>query len=64
MKCKNCKKEMEEIDSGFDDNGDMNVAFSCWKCELWLEAKWFGDKPQKEKWLTKKQYDKKYGIRK
>jgi len=60
MKCKKCKQEMDEVDSGFDDEGNMNIDFTCYRCGYYLEAKWFCDKPQKAVWLTKKQYDKKY----
>ena len=60
MKCKKCKEEMEEVDSGFDLKGDMNIDFQCLPCRLYLEATWFCEKPQKSTWLSKKQYDKIY----
>ena len=53
MKCKNCNKEMEEIDSGFDEAGDMNIDFACYHCGTYLMARWLAEKPQRVKWLTK-----------
>lgn len=55
VKCKKCKKEMEEVDSGFTtDDKRMIVDFTCSNCNLYCEATWFCNKHQKTKWLKLK----------